>query len=157
MRVLVTAGFAVLTLSFAVTLHGAGADEAAMGTWTKKAPMRFARSELQAAAVNGKIYVVGGGHSDVRDGKPFESITNGETRRVRSGHQQLAGAHADAGRRHAQQHRGAGRQDLHRRRLRGAAAYAADVLGLFLRSRDGYLAQACVSERPARRDLADSG
>src|SRR5438477_10166181 len=73
------AGFAVLTLSLGLTVPDAGAQQNAMGAWSKKAPMRFARSEFQAAAVNGKIYTIGGGHTDMRDGKPVENITNGET------------------------------------------------------------------------------
>jgi N-acetylneuraminic acid mutarotase len=74
-----SASLSALALSLLLASHGAGAEDATLGTWTKKAPMRFARSELQAAAVGGKIYVVGGGHTDMRDGKPFENITNGET------------------------------------------------------------------------------
>ncbi len=73
------AGLVVLTFSFALAAQNVIADETAMGAWTKKAPMRFARSEFQAAAVNGKIYVIGGGRTDLRDGKPFDSYTNGDT------------------------------------------------------------------------------
>ncbi|MEA2905987.1 MAG: hypothetical protein QOI12_3374 [Alphaproteobacteria bacterium] len=78
MQIFKSAGFAVLTFSLALAAHNADAQEAAMGVWTKKAPMRFARSEFQAAVVNGKIYVVGGGRTEMRDGKPFENITNGD-------------------------------------------------------------------------------
>ena len=56
----------------------AGAEDAA-GTWSKKAPMRHARNELQAAAVNGKIYVIGGGYTETKDGKPADNITSGYT------------------------------------------------------------------------------
>ena len=72
-------GFIVLTFTLALAVQNASAEQAALGTWTKKAPMRFARSEFQAAAVNGKIYVIGGGRADMRDGKPFDNYTNGDT------------------------------------------------------------------------------
>lgn len=78
MQVMESAGFAALTVLFAVVAQPAIADDAANGAWAKKAPMRFARSEFQAAAVNGKIYVVGGGRVDMKDGKPFDSYTNGD-------------------------------------------------------------------------------
>jgi N-acetylneuraminic acid mutarotase len=79
MRSLKSAGFAALTFALGLAAQCAGADEAAMGVWAKKAPMRFARSEFQAAAVNGKIYVIGGGRTEMRDGKPFKDLTNGDT------------------------------------------------------------------------------
>jgi N-acetylneuraminic acid mutarotase len=79
MRHLLSAGSMILAASLALAWHGAGAQAPALGTWAKKAPMRFARSELQAAAVDGKIYVVGGGRTDMRDGKPFENQANGDT------------------------------------------------------------------------------
>ena len=79
MRHLLSAGSMILAVSLALAWHGAGAQAPALGTWAKKAPMRFARSELQAAAVDGKIYVVGGGRTDMRDGKPFENQANGDT------------------------------------------------------------------------------
>jgi N-acetylneuraminic acid mutarotase len=78
MQIFKSAGLVVLTLSFALTAHDASADDAATGTWAKKAPMRFARSEFQAAAVNGKIYVIGGGRTVMKDGKPVTSYTNGD-------------------------------------------------------------------------------
>jgi N-acetylneuraminic acid mutarotase len=78
MRISSLAGFAAAALSLALAAHHVGAADA-LGTWTKKAPMRFARSEFQAAAVNGKIYMIGGGYTQMRDGKPFENITNGDT------------------------------------------------------------------------------
>jgi N-acetylneuraminic acid mutarotase len=73
------AGFAVLAFWLAFAAGSAGAQDAASGAWTKKAPMRHARSELQAAAVNGKIYVIGGGFIETRDGKPVDNITSGYT------------------------------------------------------------------------------
>ncbi|HEY7300120.1 MAG TPA: kelch repeat-containing protein [Xanthobacteraceae bacterium] len=79
MRFFRSAGFGILTLSVAMAAQNAGAQQSAVGIWAKKAPMRFARSEFQAAAVNGKIYVIGGGRADIRDGKPFDSYTNGDT------------------------------------------------------------------------------
>jgi N-acetylneuraminic acid mutarotase len=79
MRICTSTGFVILALSLAFTAQNAGAEQAAMGVWTRKAPMRFARNELQAAAVNGKIYVIGGGHTEMRNGAPFENITNGDT------------------------------------------------------------------------------
>jgi N-acetylneuraminic acid mutarotase len=79
MRLVKSAGLGALVFSVAFSAHNAHAQQAAAGTWAKKAPMRFARSEFQAAAVNGKIYVIGGGRIDVRDGKPFDSYTNGDT------------------------------------------------------------------------------
>jgi N-acetylneuraminic acid mutarotase len=74
-----SAGLGILALAVAISGQSAGAQSGAMGIWAKKAPMRFARSEFQAAAVNGKIYVIGGGRADTRDGKPFDSYTNGDT------------------------------------------------------------------------------
>jgi N-acetylneuraminic acid mutarotase len=79
MRLFKSAGLGILVFSVALAVHEVGAQQGAMGTWAKKAPMRFARSEFQAAAVNGKIYVIGGGRVDIRDGKPFDSYTNGDT------------------------------------------------------------------------------
>ena len=71
--------FALLTFSIGLAVEGTRADEAA-GTWTKKAPMRHARSEFQAKGGPAeKIYVVGGGYTDMKDGKPIENITNGDT------------------------------------------------------------------------------
>jgi N-acetylneuraminic acid mutarotase len=72
-------GAIALAVLWVSAVQSGGAEEAAMGVWTKKAPMRFARSEFQAATVNGKIYVIGGGRTEMRDGKPFENITNGDT------------------------------------------------------------------------------
>src|SRR5215471_3725638 len=71
---------ALAVLGFSLVLAGQSAhgEEAGMGAWTKKAPMRFARSEFQAAAVNGTIYVIGGSRTDMKDGKPFDSYTNGD-------------------------------------------------------------------------------
>src|SRR6202521_1808182 len=37
------------------------AAQGASGTWTQKAPLPTARSEVSVAAANGKIYVMGGG------------------------------------------------------------------------------------------------
>ena len=79
MRLFTSAGFGILVFSVALAAGHADAQQGAMGTWAKKAPIRFARSEFQAAAVNGKICVIGGGRADVRDGKPFDSYTNGDT------------------------------------------------------------------------------
>jgi len=69
---------AVLTFWLACA-SGAVAQEAASGAWSKKAPMRHARNELQAAAVNGKIYAIGGGYTEMKDGKPSDNITSGYT------------------------------------------------------------------------------
>jgi N-acetylneuraminic acid mutarotase len=79
MQLFKSAGLAVLTVSLAFAAGSAGAQDAASGAWTKKAPMRHARSELQAAAVNGKIYVIGGGYIETKDGKPVDNITSGYT------------------------------------------------------------------------------
>ncbi len=72
-------GCAALAFSLAFVARNAGAQDAANGTWSKKAPMRYARNELQAAAVNGKIYAIGGGHIEMKDGKPLDDLTNGYT------------------------------------------------------------------------------
>jgi hypothetical protein len=62
MKVFKWAGSIVLTFWFACAAGCAGAQDAASGAWSKKAPMRHARTELQAAVVNGKIYAIGGGY-----------------------------------------------------------------------------------------------
>jgi N-acetylneuraminic acid mutarotase len=72
-------GLAALAFSAAFAAGSAGAEDAAPGTWSKKAPMRHARNELQAAAVNGKIYAIGGGYLETKDGKPADNITSGYT------------------------------------------------------------------------------
>src|SRR5258708_40750 len=79
MQIFKSAGLAVLTIWLAFAAGSACAQDAASGAWTKKAPMRHARSELQAAAVNGKIYVIGGGYIETKDGKPVDNITSGYT------------------------------------------------------------------------------
>ena len=73
------AGCAALVFGLALAARHAGAQNTADGTWSKKAPMRYARNELQAAAVNGKIYAIGGGHIEIKDGKPVDDLTNGYT------------------------------------------------------------------------------
>jgi len=78
MQVCKWVGSAVLTFWLACA-SGALAQDAATGAWSKKAPMRHARNELQAAAVNGKIYAIGGGYTEMRDGKPTDNITSGYT------------------------------------------------------------------------------
>jgi N-acetylneuraminic acid mutarotase len=78
MQMLKWAGCAVLTMCLAGAA-GALAQEAATGAWSKKAPMRHARNELQAAAVNGKIYAIGGGFNETKDGKTIDNITSGYT------------------------------------------------------------------------------
>jgi N-acetylneuraminic acid mutarotase len=47
------------------------------GTWSMAAPLPQARSELQAATVDGKIYAVGGGWTETKDGKQIERYTDG--------------------------------------------------------------------------------
>jgi N-acetylneuraminic acid mutarotase len=78
MQVCKWAGGAVLTFWLACT-SGVLAQDAATGAWSKKAPMRHARNELQAATVNGKIYAIGGGYTEMKDGKPTDNITSGTT------------------------------------------------------------------------------
>jgi N-acetylneuraminic acid mutarotase len=78
MQLFKLAGRVVLTICLACA-SGALAQEAGMGAWSKKAPMRHARNELQAAAVNGKIYAIGGGFTETKDGKPTDNITSGYT------------------------------------------------------------------------------
>src|SRR5436309_15498710 len=76
---LMSVSLAALACALALTTGGAGADDAALGIWTKKAPMRHVRNELQAAAVNGKIYTVGGGRTEMKDGQPVDNATHGDT------------------------------------------------------------------------------
>jgi N-acetylneuraminic acid mutarotase len=47
------------------------------GTWTKVTSLPQARDEEQAAAINGKIYLVGGAWDDVKDGKRDERYADG--------------------------------------------------------------------------------
>jgi N-acetylneuraminic acid mutarotase len=78
MQMLKWAGCAVLAIGLAGAT-GAGAQEGSMGAWSKTAPMRHARNELQAAAVDGKIYAIGGGFNQTKDGKQIDNITSGYT------------------------------------------------------------------------------
>jgi N-acetylneuraminic acid mutarotase len=78
MHSLKVAGLAALTSSLALMPGAAGADDAA-GVWTKKAPMRYVRNEMQAATVNGKIYMIGGGRTETKDGQQVDNATNGDT------------------------------------------------------------------------------
>jgi N-acetylneuraminic acid mutarotase len=60
----------------------AGATPAALAqqqpaSWSMGTPLPLARSEVQAATVGGKIYVAGGGWSEVKDGKTVEHYTDG--------------------------------------------------------------------------------
>jgi N-acetylneuraminic acid mutarotase len=79
MQVFKRTGLVILTFWLACAGGNAGAQDTAGGTWTKKAPMRHARNELQAAAVNGKIYAIGGGFTEMKDGKPIDNMTSGYT------------------------------------------------------------------------------
>src|SRR5215471_14110130 len=47
------------------------------GTWSMAAPLPQGRNEVQAAAVDGKIYLVGGSWTETRDGKRIEHYTEG--------------------------------------------------------------------------------
>ena len=49
------------------------------GTWSVAAPLPQGRSEVQAATVNGKVYLFGGGWDEMKDGKAVENYTTGFT------------------------------------------------------------------------------
>ena len=82
MRHLRSAGFGILALSVTMAAPNALAQQDGTGTWAKMAPMRFARSEFQAAAVNGKIYVVGGGRADMPGKEAAEEAFGGFSKKL---------------------------------------------------------------------------
>lgn len=47
------------------------------GTWSMAAPLPQGRDEVQAATVDGKIYLVGGSWTETKDGKRIEHYTEG--------------------------------------------------------------------------------
>ncbi len=66
-------GFAALTLT--CTLEATCLSQAAgSGTWTNKAPLAVGRAEIGVAALDGKVYVIGG-TAQVSDGRPLWNST----------------------------------------------------------------------------------
>jgi N-acetylneuraminic acid mutarotase len=60
-----------------------GAAIAAQGqaaaVWSTGTPLPLARSEMRAAVVNGKVYLIGGAWMEMKNGKPVENYTTGFT------------------------------------------------------------------------------
>ena len=67
---------AAMILVAAFSGAGALAQQTA-GTWSMAAPLPQGRDEVQAAAVDGKIYLVGGSWTEAKDGKRIEHYTEG--------------------------------------------------------------------------------
>src|SRR5690348_12959094 len=64
------------TMLAAVFAAPALAQEQA-ATWSKAAPLPQGRSETQAATVGDKIYLIGGGWTETKDGKSTDRYTDG--------------------------------------------------------------------------------
>jgi N-acetylneuraminic acid mutarotase len=69
----------VATMFMSVFIAQAALAQERAGTWSMAAPLPQGRSEVQAATVDGKIYLVGGGWTEMKDGKPIERYTDGFT------------------------------------------------------------------------------
>ena len=56
-----------------------GREDAAERNLEQEGADAVCPNELQAAAVNGRVYAIGGGHIEMKDGKPLDDLTNGYT------------------------------------------------------------------------------
>jgi N-acetylneuraminic acid mutarotase len=68
-------GAAVASAAFATATWSQPQQQQA--TWSMEAPLPAGRSEMRAALVNGKIYMIGGGWTEMKDGKEVENYTTG--------------------------------------------------------------------------------
>ena len=64
----------ILAATFSAT---AALAQQPTGTWSMAAALPQGRDEVQAAAVDGKIYLVGGAWAETKDGKRVEHYTEG--------------------------------------------------------------------------------
>ncbi len=68
---------ALVATALAVMVAGPALAQQQGGTWSMAAPLPQGRSELQAATVDDRIYAVGGGWTETKDGKQTERYTDG--------------------------------------------------------------------------------
>lgn len=72
-------GVFVLAMILAAASAAPASAQQPTASWTKMAPLPTARSEMKAATVSGKIYLIGGGVNEIKDGQEVQNYTAGFT------------------------------------------------------------------------------